>query len=128
MKKLVRNTLYTGAGLGLIALNNVVSAIDVDATLDATGGDNLSDGTFITTLDNIFTWLIGLLYFVAVVFAIWGWFQILTAGWDEEKVKKWKATLINAVIWLVVIFLASGIIQWIISTFTEGWSAVGGTL
>ena len=47
-------------------------------------------------------------------FALYGGFQILTAGWDEEKVKKWKTTLINAVIGLIVIFLASQIISWIV--------------
>jgi hypothetical protein len=43
-------------------------------------------------------YVIGLLYFVAVVFALYGGFQILTAAGDEEKVKKGKTTLINAVI------------------------------
>jgi len=51
-----------------------------------------------------------------VVFALWGGFNILTAGGDEEKVKKGKTILIQAAIGLVVIFLASSIVQWIVSS------------
>ena len=55
------------------------------------------------------------LYLVAVVYWIWWGFNILTAGWDEEKVKKWKTVLIQAMIWLVVIFLAGTIINWLVT-------------
>jgi type IV secretory pathway VirB2 component (pilin) len=87
----------------------------VTRTQAVTSWDNGTWSSFITTLDNILGYLIGLLYFVAVVFALYGGFQILTAAWDEEKVKKGKTTLINAVIGLVVIFLASIIVRWVIS-------------
>jgi hypothetical protein len=51
---------------------------------------------------------------------LYGGFQILTAGGDEEKVKKGKTTLIQAVIGLIVIFLASNIIRWVIGLGTGG--------
>jgi type IV secretory pathway VirB2 component (pilin) len=82
-------------------------------------GDNGTGNDFIVVLDNILGYLIGLLYFVAIVFALYGGFQILTAGGDEEKVKKGKTTLIQAVIGLVVIFLASSIVRWIIDLGTD---------
>lgn len=59
---------------------------------------------------------ISFLYLVAVVFALWGGFNILTAGGDEEKVKKGKTILIQAAIGLVVIFLASSIVKWIVGS------------
>ena len=71
----------------------------------------------VTTIENIVAFLIGLLYLIAVIFALYGGFQILTAGGDEDKVKKGKTTLINAAIGLAVIFLASTLIDWIISLF-----------
>ena len=116
MKNLVKGSLYATAAVSLVWLNSVTNALNVRSTQGTTTGDEKTWGTFIETLDSMLWYLIGLLYFVAVIFALYGWFQILTASWDEEKVKSWKTTLINAVIWLVVIFLASQIISWVIVT------------
>jgi len=68
--------------------------------------------------NSVVNYIVGLLYFIAVVFTLWGGFQILTAGGDDDKVKKGKSTIIRGVIGLVVIFLASTLIRWIVSLFT----------
>ena len=115
MKNTIKNTAYAIAGTWLLALNSATNAIDVTKTKPNTTWDNGKNGDFINTLDTMLGYIIGLLYFIAIIFALYGWFQILTAAWDEEKVKKGKTTLINAVIWLIVIFLASIIVNWIIS-------------
>jgi hypothetical protein len=73
----------------------------------------------LTSADNILGYLIGLLYFVSVVIWIYWGFIILTSGWDDEKVKKWKNYLIYMVIWLVVIFLASILVRWVIDVMTK---------
>lgn len=114
-----------GLTLGLSSLialqaTTASAAIDVIGTKNTTSGDNGTGSSFLTTVDNILGYLVGLLYFVAIVFALWGGFQILTAGGDEDKVKKGKTTLIQAVIGLIVIFLASNIIRWIIGLGTGG--------
>jgi hypothetical protein len=51
------------------------------------------------------------LYLAAVLYWLYWWFLILTAASDEEKVKKWKTIIIQALIWLVVIYLAWPIIN-----------------
>lgn len=68
-----------------------------------------------TAVQTLIANAIGFLYLVAVIYALWGGFNILTAGGDEEKVKKGKTVLIQALIGLVVIFLASSIINWIVT-------------
>lgn len=108
-----QNTLYTSANFS------------VTRTQQQTSWDNITDSNFIGTLNNMLGYVVGLLYFIAIVFALYGGFLILTAGWEEDRVKKGKTTLIQAVIGLIVIFLASNIIQWIISIFIDGWWAVG---
>jgi len=120
----MKNLVKTGLASVFVAQAAAVSAIDATSTQGTTKWDNITGDNFITTLDNMLGFVIGLLYFVAVVFALWGGFQILTAGGDEEKVKKGKTTLIQAVIGLIVIFLASNIITWIISIMTTGGTAV----
>lgn len=78
------------------------------------GWDNL-----VQTSDNLLGYIIGLFYFIAVALWIYGWFTILTSWWDEEKVKKWKNYIIYVVIWLIVIFLASQIVSWVISVMGD---------
>lgn len=83
-----------------------------------------TDANLYTTIQNWVTFFIGFLYFVAVVFWLWGWFNILTSSWDEEKVKKWKNIIIYAVIWIIIIFLASSIIDFVFNTVNniDEWS------
>jgi hypothetical protein len=39
----------------------------------------------------------------------------LTAGWNEDKVKTWKTVIINAAIWIVVIFIVGSVVKWILT-------------
>jgi hypothetical protein len=58
------------------------------------------------------------LYIIATIYWIYWWFLILTAGEDkEENVKKWKTIIIQALVGIVVIFLA-----WAITSFFLWWS------
>lgn len=78
------------------------------------GGDDL-----VLTADNIFGYIIWLFYFIAMIFAIYGGFTILTSGGDEEKVKKGKNLIIYVVIGLALVFLASQIVTWIIGIMSD---------
>ena len=120
MKKTIKNTLYSGLWIWLALQNSITNALDPFAQKTTTTGENWQKGDFVWTLDLMLWYVIWLLYFIAVVIGLYGAFQILTAGWDEEKVKKWRKTLINAVIWLALIFLVSIIIRWIIALFNWG--------
>lgn len=93
------------------------------------GEDKISD-TFkwgswdlVQTADNMLWYIIGLFYFIAVALWIYGWFIILTSWWDEDKVKKWKNIIIYMVVGLVVIFVASQIVTWVIDVMnqTSAW-------
>jgi len=59
-------------------------------------------------------WMLAL---VTLILCLRGWFQMVTAGWKDDKVKTWGKILKNAAIWLVVIWLSwfiVTIIFWII--------------
>lgn len=63
--------------------------------------------------------LMTFLYLIAVLYALWGWFQILTAGWDDDKVSKGKTILIQWAMWLLVIWLAGTIVKWVLSVLVS---------
>ncbi len=77
----------------------------------------------VTIIESIVAYVVWLLYLIAVIVVLYWGFLILTAGWDEEWVKKWKKSIVNGVIWLIVIFLASSLVTWLITLFNWAWSA-----
>ena len=116
MKKLVEKLAYTWVWVSSLWISSAQAALstwDVQSSLKWTeqGADQ--------AVQSIVTNIISFLYLVAVLYGLWGWFNILTAGWDEEKVKKWKNVLIQALIWLVVIWLASSIVSWLLTSILK---------
>ena len=71
--------------------------------------DNLETG-----VQSIVSFITNLLYLIAVGYALYGGFLILTSGGDEEKVKKGKTILMHGALGLLVIFLASSIVSFIL--------------
>ncbi len=126
MKNIVKTAGYSLVALTSVAYTNVSAAID----LDAEGGSNFQQAgssDIGETIRAFLTYILGFLGLIAVIFAIYGGFQILTAGWDEEKVKKGKTTLINALLWIFVILISWSLVSWLISgVSTVGTWATGG--
>lgn len=51
---------------------------------------------------------------VAVFYILYSWFALLTSAWDEEKSKKTKSIIVYVILWIVVIWMASPIVTWLI--------------
>ena len=79
------------------------------------GSEQGADGAVQTLISNTMLFL-GIL---GVCYGIWGGFQIVTAGGDEEKVKKGRTIIIQVVIGLVVIFLANSIVQLVLNSILK---------
>jgi len=114
MKNLVKNGFYGAAWIALIGLNSANAAVDlwgwnVDSRLKWT------ETTIDKVIQNWLAYLVTFLYLVAIIMMIWWAFNILTAGGDEEKVKKWKTILMQAVAWIIVVFIANSVISWVIT-------------
>ena len=128
MKNIIKKSLYTTTWILLSNPVVLASTSGLSSTIKSTGSatalENWTWTDFIGTIQNIISYAAWLLYLIAVVFALYGWFQILTAWGDDGKVKKGKTTLINAALWLAAIFLASTIINWVIGLFASGWNIV----
>jgi len=89
---------------------NYVSWYNVVWTKD---GSNTSwDARLIDTVKTAVNRVLWILSLIALILCLRGWFQMLTAAWDEWKVKKWTKVLTHAAIWLAVIWLS-----WIFVTF-----------
>ena len=71
-----------------------------------------SEARIITTIRNAINRVLWILWLIALILCLWWWFQMLTAAWDDGKVKTWTKILKNAAIWLIVIG-----ISWLVVTF-----------
>lgn len=108
---------YASLGSVVTFLQNstIVAAADLfggDKVSTKTGGDKSLDVGVQALITNALI-IVGL---VAVVYGIYGGVLMMTAGGDEEKVKKGRTILIQVMIGIVVIFLANSIIRWFLST------------
>ncbi len=63
-------------------------------------------------VQDLVVYILTFLSIVAVLYIIYAGFQILLGGWDEEKVKKSKQTILYVAIGVIVIWLA-----WPITSF-----------
>lgn len=75
------------------------------------------------TVIEAFLGLLGVLFLVYILYAGYSW---MTAGGDEEKVKKAKETLTRAVIGLIIIIAAYSITYYVFRSLPGGGGNVGG--
>lgn len=121
----VKNTISAAAGLSLLAVSNVALAASAGTTtagMNSSNFYNSNNGSSLTTstrsLDEVIVgwlgWISGFLYIAAVIMWLWWAYNILTAGGDEEKVKKGKDIIIRAVLWIIAVFSVSIIMNFAI--------------
>ena len=100
-----KHYLYACVG-GLTAARSAFAEIQpgLDRVDDGLKGPNTGDP--IATIQTFIKGLLTLLGLVMVIMALWGGWQILTSGSEDEGKEAGKKIIINAVIGIVVIFFA----------------------
>lgn len=102
-------------GMALVGVNSAFAAIDYASSNTVDGGLRGKEDNVDKVLEGWITYLTGFLYLIAIAMILWGAFNILTAAGDEDKVKKGKTVLMQAVAGLIVVFLANSIILWVLN-------------
>lgn len=86
---------------------------------DFAGSSGLSSGNLITTISSIIRIALGFLGVVAVVIILIGGFMWMTAGGNDEKLKKAKARIYQGIIGLVIILSAYAIASFVITSIVS---------
>lgn len=105
--------LFVAFGLSAARFAGAVSFEDVSQTLGL-GTSDLKETAF-----NIIRWALGLLGLVAVILLLYGGYVWMTAAGREERVKRAKRIIINALIGLVIILLSWAIVSFVLSVAEE---------
>ena len=113
MKNVAKNAFYIAITSVMMGVNTVLA--EINPGRDKVQGDIVTTGAADQVIQVWVSRLLGFLYVVAVLYALWGGFQILTAAGEDEKVSKGKNIIIQALIGIVVIFLAGSIVEFVIS-------------
>ena len=112
-----KKSAFAVVGLAL-TLQQAFAAIDPGSSGVAQGLKGTTSD-LPTAIQNIVSYLTGFLYLIAVLFAMYGGFLILTAGGKDDNVKKGKTILTQGALGILVIFLASSIVNFILGIFTR---------
>lgn len=62
-------------------------------------GDNLVEQIIVPVIGILETW--ASFFFIAM--AIYSFYRLITANWNEEAVKSWKMTIVYSIIWYIII-------------------------
>jgi hypothetical protein len=96
----------------VLAVEYNQSTSTTSAWASATVGDVEAQG-------NVIIWnFLNIIYFLITLYVFYWAFNILTASWDEEKVKKWRTIITHALIWFIVVFLTWSIVKFIFTSIT----------
>jgi len=113
----VKRSLSKITVIGVLLFSSVSLAfaqLDVGEILDGFEGTGGSLSGFIVIILN---WLIGFAGVICVVMIIVGGYSYMTAGGDESKVKDASKTLTNAIIGLVICFIAVILVNYVLENF-----------
>jgi len=95
MRNKIKSFKYAVSVMAL-AFPALVSAIDID------GADSLPQGSIYSIVQNIMTWILGIVGFVAIIgFCIAG-IMYLTAAGDEDRQKSAKSAMVYSIIGVIV--------------------------
>ena len=106
----LKKGLYSIVGLMATTSAALAGPFDGKAVTIAGTSQNSAEVTAQNLINNALMFL----SILAVGYGIWGGFQIVTAGGDEDKVKKGRTILIQVVIGIIVIWLAGSVVKWVV--------------
>lgn len=64
-------------------------------------------------IDSIIAWGIGVTAVLTILAITWAGIQMVLAVWEEEKMKKARHTMIYAFIWLIIAWIAYGMVKFV---------------
>ena len=104
------------SGVTFLSLSSAALA-DFDDPLGIIDDIDGASGTADQLIIKVLNWLIGLAALVCVVMLIAAGYSYMTAGGDEGKVGKATKTLTNAIIGLVICFVAVMLVNFVLKNF-----------
>ncbi len=110
---------YSALG-SAITVSQTFAAITFEGSNTVNAGLKGTDNTADVAVQKIISNFMMFLAFIAIAYGLYGGFLIVTAGGEEDKVKKGRTILMQIAIGLLVIFLANSVVQWVLTKLLSG--------
>jgi hypothetical protein len=117
IKKWTDSMIYATIWIFLVILStNIIEGIYWDYSISSSWLSSIEKennfSSFITLFLNFINWVNWFVAIVTLLMIMYAWVNIIFANWDEEKIKKWRTTIIYAFIWIFIL-----VISYLILTF-----------
>jgi hypothetical protein len=66
-------------------------------------------------IKSVVRYLLSFVSLIAVLYIIYAWFNLVIGGWNEEKNKKAKTTVVSIIVWIILMWLAYSIVLWLMN-------------
>jgi hypothetical protein len=115
MTRKIKKIFLSLTGLSLLGYSKIALAVSTDPRAGLESGANtagynvMSKPTFQSVLVVIIRYALGFIGIIFIALIMIAAFQWMTSGGNEDKIKKAKSHLLNAVIGLAIIFMAYAI-------------------
>lgn len=106
MKKIISKIKWSLLGVILPAIT--LAQVEKVTTTGATD--------FMTTIENLLNWAVGIAGLIAVIFMVVGGIMIITSGGEEEKAGKGKGYVTYGIIGLIIVIIAGALVNYVITT------------
>ncbi|MFW0862712.1 MAG: hypothetical protein ACKKL6_03980 [Candidatus Komeilibacteria bacterium] len=115
MKKLMNKKLFAIVMIVAFMAAPMLSMATADLGLEDAQALGLGDAGVKDIVNNIISIILGFLGLIAVILILIGGFMWMTAGGNEDRVKKGRQFIINGVIGLIIILAAYAIASFVIT-------------
>lgn len=107
------------ASIWIIVMQTSFSMYEVmfDQSVNASLAKNVENKLIAPFLDLLML----LVSFLFIFVAIFSFYRIITAWWDEEKIKKWKTSIFQAMMWFLVIKIADTLVTNTLKVWCVNW-------
>lgn len=109
LKKWRLGILWTTIWVILMQISFVAFTAVYDKAVWAELWQNLAEKVFAPLI-----WLLEVsISFLFIAVAIMAFYRIITSWWNDDGYKKWISTIINAVIWFLLVKISAALVKWI---------------
>lgn len=114
----LKKLAYAGAATAMTAQHSVFAQLnlgqDKAKTLEGAKGQDAAGAIM-----GVITTLLTFVTIIAVAYALYGGFMIMTAGGDDERAKKGRKLIIQVLIGITVMWLAYAIVTLVVNALSK---------
>lgn len=110
-KKWIDSIIYATVWIFLVILSSeIITSIYWKYNISYSWTSSIEKESWFSSLIDLFmsfiNWITWFVAIVTLIMIMYAWVNIIFANWDDEKIKKWRTTIIYAFIWIFILTIS----------------------